>query len=103
MFINSTVNKHSHLLLNGQVIEHAHPFNSENDAAPFKNHNHTNSELILLSLISNPICLILLLTPFLFFLPKVYKLKKTYYKEVLIQESYTKFPPNKAPPAFLYY
>ncbi len=103
MFINSTVNKHYHLLLNGQIIEHAHPFNTSEDASPFKNHKHTNNEIILLTLVSNPVFAVFLVTIFLFQFSKKYEQKKTIYNKILIKETYKKFPSNKSPPAFLYF
>jgi len=45
MVANKAVFTHSHLLLNGQVISHAHPYNKTNDSAPFKLHHHTQTEL----------------------------------------------------------
>lgn len=40
---------HAHILGNGQVVVHAHPYNKSQDAAPFKKHQHSAPEFIQLS------------------------------------------------------
>ncbi len=102
MFINSTVNKHNHLLLNGQIIEHSHPFNAGYDSSPLKNHHHTEKEFILLSLISNPLFAVFLTVPFLLLIQKVLECKNVLYTETLLKINLKKFPPNKAPPICLF-
>jgi hypothetical protein len=42
---NRIVFTHSHILDNGKVISHAHPYNKTNDSEPFKSHHHTQAEL----------------------------------------------------------
>lgn len=47
MFYNQTVNWHYHLLKDGTVVKHAHPFNSETQGTtPFQKHQHTESEFL---------------------------------------------------------
>ncbi len=36
--------QHAHILSDGTVISHAHPYNKTNDQAPVKNHHHNQSE-----------------------------------------------------------
>lgn len=36
---------HAHLLQNGKIIYHSHPYNTSNDSAPFKSHEHTDAQL----------------------------------------------------------
>lgn len=69
LFFNTTANRHIHVLSNGYVISHAHPFvknHQDPDAFPLDDpsalplddpsalpsHQHTNKELLLLSLFS---------------------------------------------------
>ncbi|MFW5820201.1 MAG: hypothetical protein ACOCWA_02855 [Bacteroidota bacterium] len=40
--------QHSHVLSDGSVITHAHPFNKSSDNSPFKKHQHTSFELYVL-------------------------------------------------------
>ncbi|MGC9352291.1 MAG: hypothetical protein ACP5D9_00540 [Mariniphaga sp.] len=42
---NRIVFTHSHILDNGEVISHAHPYDKTNDSEPFKSHHHTQAEL----------------------------------------------------------
>ncbi|MGD2034277.1 MAG: hypothetical protein PVF73_04420 [Bacteroidales bacterium] len=52
LFVLQIVNKsfytHSHLLENGNIITHAHPYNRSSDDHPFKSHHHSRSELFFL-------------------------------------------------------
>ncbi len=50
MIVNKAVYFHSHILEDGQIIEHAHPFNKSTDNSDKPvNHSHTNFELLILS------------------------------------------------------
>ncbi len=48
MIANQAVFTHFHLLSNGLVITHAHPYNKNSDKAPFKKHHHSSAEYVLL-------------------------------------------------------
>jgi len=53
LFYNQAANWHFHLLENGDVVEHAHPYqNSGKSDSPFQDHHHTEFEFSVLSLIS---------------------------------------------------
>ena len=55
LFVNATVNRHSHLLAGGYIITHAHPFDRiPADQGPYKSHDHSEKGLFFLSLISDP-------------------------------------------------
>ena len=45
---NQSVNLHTHKLIDGTMVTHAHPYNKTSDSAPIKNHHHTLTELLLL-------------------------------------------------------
>ena len=54
LFFNAVNNKHIHILANGQIIEHAHPYKTEkNTHSPFKGHKHSRNLLIFINIISN--------------------------------------------------
>ncbi len=54
LFFNAADNKHTHVLANGQIIVHAHPYKTGNEEhAPVKNHKHSHNLLILINIISN--------------------------------------------------
>lgn len=42
--INNAVFLHSHMMEDGIIVTHAHPFDKSADSLPFKNHKHTNFE-----------------------------------------------------------
>ncbi|HPR61270.1 MAG TPA: hypothetical protein PLF35_10010 [Prolixibacteraceae bacterium] len=39
---------HAHILPNGTVITHTHPFDKSSDQQPFKTHHHKHSDLIII-------------------------------------------------------
>ncbi len=52
IFTNQVVNKsfyiHSHLLPDGTIISHAHPYDKSGENTPFKSHSHRQCELLIL-------------------------------------------------------
>lgn len=47
--LNNALFIHRHILPNGDIVTHAHPYKKSGDTAPFKTHTHTTSELFLLA------------------------------------------------------
>lgn len=45
---NQAIFLHVHKLSDGTTISHAHPYNSTKDNKPFKKHDHSNAELLIL-------------------------------------------------------
>ena len=43
---NKAIYSHSHLLADGKVYTHAHPYNKTNDSKPFKTHHHSRAEFL---------------------------------------------------------
>lgn len=39
---------HAHILPDGKIVYHAHPYKKANDSAPFKQHKHTDAQLVAL-------------------------------------------------------
>ena len=48
LMINSVVYTHIHVLYNGSVVTHAHPFSKCTEGNPDSSHQHSNTELFLL-------------------------------------------------------
>ena len=46
LIANKAIFTHIHKLVDGTVIEHAHPFNKSDDSKPYKSHNHTKAEIL---------------------------------------------------------
>lgn len=92
---NSVVNVHSHQLENGEVVTHAHPFDHQDDNAPFKSHQHSNFEFIVLNTFN-----IFLINMFLFAALVFFALNKSnnYNIKSLQKQSYICFKQNKSPP-----
>jgi hypothetical protein len=50
LFYNQTANRHYHVLQNGQVVEHAHPYKSaKTPGTPFQSHQHSDFEYLVLA------------------------------------------------------
>lgn len=48
--INNSLFIHSHILPDGEVVQHAHPYNtSENPESPYETHHHSSFEILLLN------------------------------------------------------
>lgn len=47
--INNIVFMHAHILDNGKIIVHAHPYNKSQDPSPFKEHQHSAKEFLHIS------------------------------------------------------
>ena len=50
--LNSFFYTHSHQLADGTIITHAHPFDTNSDTDPIKAHEHSESELVFLAILS---------------------------------------------------
>jgi hypothetical protein len=59
LFHNRVSNWHYHILHNGIVVEHSHPYsNAKKTGTPFQNHRHTDSEFLMLAELSNALTLL---------------------------------------------
>ena len=103
ILVNNAVFVHTHILPDGRVIEHAHPFNSNDrnsDSQP--NHHHTSQEFLLLSFIYHFFSSVYtLLIAILFFYG--------FWRKHLFFESKVSYSPNhkrvkslRAPPQLLF-
>lgn len=55
LFTNAVINQHSHLLQNGLIITHAHPYTPDKSkSSPFQKHQHSPYALETLAQLSNP-------------------------------------------------
>jgi hypothetical protein len=70
---NNITNQHRHVLPNGQIIVHAHPFSKNENNDPQKKHTHNNNQLIIISLINNLFSFIILVSFVLNFIQKITK------------------------------
>lgn len=64
---NKAVFLHVHILNDGRIIEHAHPYDTSSDSEPYKSHQHTKAELLFfqnLELLFTVVFLILVLIAF---------------------------------------
>jgi hypothetical protein len=62
LFYNQSANWHYHILKNGTVVKHAHPYSNDSQGnAPFQKHQHTDLELIVLSQFSNLLAVFVIL------------------------------------------
>jgi len=77
LFINATVNRHNHYLSEGYYISHAHPYDKiPTSTDPYGSHNHSETQLFLLSLICDPVTTASVLFMLWLFLIAVFRLFK---------------------------
>ncbi|MBN2805271.1 MAG: hypothetical protein JXR22_01315 [Prolixibacteraceae bacterium] len=48
MAMMKTTFTHTHVLENGELVIHAHPYQKQNDASPFKQHTHSSYQLAMI-------------------------------------------------------
>lgn len=53
---NKFIYTHTHVLADGTIVSHAHPYNKQADSSPFKKHYHTKFEFVLLSQLNYLFC-----------------------------------------------
>lgn len=59
LYHNQAVNWHFHLLKDGSVVKHAHPYSNDNTAStPFQKHQHGDYELFVLAQLSSIVTLL---------------------------------------------
>lgn len=82
LFFNTTANRHIHVLSDGFVISHSHPFvKNQADSKDSNPHQHTRKELMLLSLFSGlvfSILSLLVLKPKLHNHPQLLRIRVTH-------------------------
>ena len=79
LFFNTAVNRHIHILSDGFVISHSHPFaNKLSDSSPLQTHQHTEKELLLLGIFSAVVfsfITLLILRSYLQIYPQKFKIR----------------------------
>lgn len=102
ILVNNTIFIHTHILPDGKVVEHSHPFNStgkNSDSQP--NHHHTSQEILLLSYIYH-----LFNKSYIPFIVILF-FNRTYYQHLLFElktsysSSYKKVKSPRSPPQLL--
>lgn len=100
LFFNQIAFQHYHILENGLIIEHSHPFNNNPvKGTPYQSHNHTDFEYTVLAQISQITGFLLLLFFFERFLRVMQKSGVTAYKSRLISLSPLATDPLRGPPS----
>ncbi|MCD4791612.1 MAG: hypothetical protein K8R54_00135 [Bacteroidales bacterium] len=98
MFVNASVNKHSHKLPNGEIIVHSHPFQSSGTEAPTSGHNHSEEEYLFYGLLSNMLNLTLIVSFILIVFINQSIKKQLFFYEFQNDLRFLKTDRNKAPP-----
>ncbi|MCK4663228.1 MAG: hypothetical protein KAT68_10205 [Bacteroidales bacterium] len=102
LFANSIINKHYHVLSDGTVIVHSHPFakNTENNQPA--NHHHSQKELLLLDLITNPILIFIVIAITIISVLNPLKQILTFYSLSYRKTNPINLTPGRAPPINLH-
>ena len=95
MVINKGLYIHSHILNDGTIVFHAHPFNKSTDSNPIKTHHHTSNQLVSITHIQ----LLFILAIILFSIDLVViKLKSFLPVFRKYEYDFILFPQGRAPP-----
>jgi hypothetical protein len=52
MVVVKTTYSHTHVLENGRLVIHAHPYQKQNDTSPDKQHTHSPFQLVMIDILS---------------------------------------------------
>jgi hypothetical protein len=101
LFHNQLANWHYHLLDNGMVVEHSHPYSKPKSGSPFQQHSHSDLEYTILAQLSNILPLLVLL----FFLAFTFESLKNAIGQkplrIFFYSSYLSCNPLRGPPALI--
>ena len=103
MFVNASVNKHSHKLPTGEIIVHSHPFQSSGTDAPASGHNHSEEEYLFYGLLSNTLNLTLIVSFILIVFINHLNKRQLFFYEFQNDLRFLKTDRNKAPPISVFY
>jgi hypothetical protein len=101
LFFNSTINRHFHVLENGQIISHSHPFHHDkHNPLPFENHQHADSELFKYDQLSNMVFILLVVLAVFSIKVDVRIQKHIFIHNPLISNDLLDNVPGRSPPSF---
>jgi len=93
---NQSMNIHTHVLADGTIITHAHPYNKSNDSAPVKNHHHT---LIGFQILHNLQIIFLSVFIAIALIHTAHTIKRNTKENLHFNIAYIHLSPGRAPPA----
>jgi len=93
--INTSFYTHTHILANGKMITHAHPYDKTHDSEPIKSHHHTQTEILFLKQIENFFPLVLV---FLIIVKITQKIKYPVFIKTQYIPVYICFKKGRSPP-----
>lgn len=101
LFYNQLANWHYHVLTNGMVVKHAHPYDKPDQTEnPANNHKHSDSEFFFFYQFSDLASLLtFLLFAMLIFTARSHKSLYDYYNSCLHQQQLRNLRLLRAPPA----
>ena len=69
IFVNATIDRHTHYTYGGFYLTHAHPYDkTSNDSDTGRSHHHSDNEFLLLNFFADPLATVILGFFFSFFL-----------------------------------
>ena len=95
---NKSVYLHSHILPDGRLVAHSHPYDKSADDQPFKSHHHKQTEFVILELFNLLYLLNLTALTLVGFNTGFNYIRSRYFN--VIERVINKFN-NRAPPAHL--
>lgn len=100
LYFNQAAFWHFHILENGIVVEHAHPFkNNPIPGTPYQSHHHTDFEYSILAQLSQILGIIMFLIIVGLFLQNQKPYNFPFYKSLVISSCYAQGVRLRGPPA----
>ena len=101
LYYNQAANWHLHILQNGMVIEHAHPYHAEKiPGTPYQQHQHNGLEYLALAQISFLAILLLVAAALAALTPAKVLSLNLFSSSVFIEQYHSQGRQLRAPPSF---
>lgn len=94
--VNKTFYTHTHVLANGKVVTHSHPYNKSNDQAPVKTHHHTTFDITVIEQVNLLFLIIFIVLAIIIAKPLIFY---TALKQILYIYYFKFTYTGRAPPA----
>jgi len=99
LFQNHFINRHTHNLPNGEIVEHSHPFKKSNSNGSPASHDHDTLELIFFAQLSDTETEIFSFCPYIVDIRQTTDVK-SFLDSVCIRKPFISSNPTRGPPWF---
>ncbi|MDP2236065.1 MAG: hypothetical protein Q8J88_06500 [Bacteroidales bacterium] len=102
LIYNQTVNWHFHLLKDGTIVKHAHPYSNETQGTtPFQKHQHADSEFLFYAQIAQILILLIVLLLAAAMISSLSRIRSKPLNSVVLKPPFLELLSLRGPPSIL--